>query len=160
MRKIVASLKYGRVWGKLLWIWIGVILFGVVLLLCGCVLKGDSLEDRLGKIGCIAYGVFSIGLGGYFLIKNAYANAQIKKWTKDGVCVSVYARGIANPVNTPKDHGRCKLWIEFVYEGKKRILHTAAEDTVFAQFSDRFIEIIYSPKYDQAVIPAQKDNKK
>ncbi len=156
MKKIVASLKYGRVWGKLVWIWWFSLALGVTLIFCSIFIKGKTLEDSLGKIGCFAYGIFSCVLGLYFIIKNIYVKAQIKKWLQDGITFKTYAKGIANPVRVPHNHGLCKLLIEVVYEEKKRTLYTGSEDRVFARFSNRTIEIIYSPKYGQAVIPDQE----
>lgn len=160
MERVIASLKYGRIWKKsalILWI---MEVFGLVLAAYSfCYLVGETI-DWMGFVLLFVVGMFFVIVSFIFLLKNFLVINKCKKWLQDAMLLNAKAKGIKHPNwIVPEDFGRIKLEITFIYNNKKIKKFSGTKPTngyslIFFRFADKDINILYSPKYDEVMILA------
>lgn len=157
MDRIVATLKYGKIFRKgLIFLWI-MLLFGLFFFTFSFTFLFGEDKSIIGFIGAnLCFCIFS-GSALYLLIKNDINVKSCKKWLNDAVELYAKSNGIKKTHFAFTDIGMIKLKVSFEYNGNKIEKYSGSKqnngfDRVFSNYSDKQIKIMYSPKYDEVMI--------
>ena len=152
-KKIVASLRYGRVnpWPLNL-LWAAIAVFGVAFLIIMSLIslpEKDWAAFAIEVIGGLLFAFF----GFYGLIRDLFIRSKIKLWQADAVKLS------AKTNEADFDYSRfcVAIAVRFEYHDKKMRKVSGRHghlnyDPVFLKYRNRKINILYSPKYDEVMI--------
>lgn len=160
MQDIVASLKYGRVWSKK-WVlyWDVYIFIGGICSTCAFISLFGSARDFNNFFVYFCCGLILGGIGLYIILKNMLLKKRIKVWVQDAIILNAFVWKIAHgysrtgfPVKK-----NVKIKIQFFHENNfifrcSGTKESNGYDTVFYQFIDKEIDILYSPKYDEVML--------
>lgn len=157
MKKIVASLKYGRIHRKsLIFLWI-MFALGLFLGIYSFVFLFGVERSIVGFIGLILGGIIFSGTALYIIVKNYINCKNCKKWIQDAVELNATSEGIKKTYFGFSDIGLRKLKVSFTYANKKCEAYSGTKpengyDRVFFRYADRKIQILYSPKFKEVMI--------
>ena len=171
--KIVATLTYGRVCPKGIFIVVLYGLIGSIIAIPGIIYWAID-ESAYGVLaGLIPFGIFGFGFA-FFIGFHAKINKKIKQWKKDAVKLWAVTKTVGNITNTFLGVQKIKIAVKFYYNDQK-IKQTSGElndiresifymqpgyDAVFQKYANKQIEILYSPSYNQVMILKPAKNKK
>ena len=157
VKDIVASLKYGRVWSRQLLLFCDLYIF-----ICGFCLSytfvylfdpSRSLEEFFVMF---SVSLFLTGIGLYVIIKNMLLRKRIKVWLQDAILLKAFVWKVAERYSRSW-FPNLKIKIQFFHENNfifrcSGTKESNGYDTVFYQFIDKEIDILYSPKYDEVML--------
>lgn len=157
MDKILASLKYGRIWRKGVFLWYSMFVFGFFALCYSFVFLFGNERDLVGFIGSLCCFVVFSCTALYIIIKNFINVKKCREWMEDAVVLSATTKGIKKPLPSFTDIFLRKLEVSFKYEGKRYVKYSGTKqsngyDRVFSRFVDKEISILYSPRFDEVMI--------
>ena len=155
--KIAASLSYGRIWTvPLIIVWICWVIIGFVGLFVA--FKSFILGDVWFEITlCVLGSCGFIGSGSYLIVKDIIIRKKIYLWKKDAIKLNAYSSKIDARIAPPTFNFRdIKIKVSFFYQKKiERVSgrkNKEIYDPIFYRYSNREIQILYSPKYDEIMI--------
>lgn len=157
MKKIVASLKYGRIYEKsLIFLWI-MFADGLFLGIYSFVFLFGVDRSIVGFICGFLSGILFSGAALYLIVKNYINCKNCKKWVQDAVELNATSVGIKKAYFGFSDIGLRKLKVSFKYNKKKYVKYSGTKQTngydrVFLKYSDAQITILYSPQFDEVMI--------
>lgn len=131
------------------------IIFSVILVL----VEVSSFSEIVIQGGLISGG-FLIIMGVYFLIKNNLLKRKMRIWMEDAVELYAYSEEISR-FWMPMHPTATKIRVKFQWEGRNYVRTSGngkrkAYQKVFTKYANRYIRILYSPKYDQIMILKDK----
>ena len=157
MKKIVASLKYGRIHRKsLIFLWI-MFLLGFFLGIYSFVFLFSVERSLVGFICGFLSGILFLGTALYIIMKNYINCKNCKKWVQDAIELNATSVGIKKAYFGFSDIGLRKLKVSFKYNKKKYVRYSGTKqgngyDRVFFRYADAEIKILYSPEFDEVMI--------
>jgi len=157
VNRIVASLKYGRIWKKGIIFWWVTCLLGVFFLALGLLFLFEPNKNVAAIIGTFVCFVAFFSLALYMIIKNYINVIKCREWMKDAIELDADTKGVQKVLPGITDLGLRKLEVSFRISGKKYVLQSGTKksngyDRIFSRFVDRKIRILYSLKYNEAMI--------
>ena len=164
---IAASLEYGRYFSKAWIIYFYIFaFFGLVVI--GGIVFISIVESMYEMLLCLILPLLSIPVAVYVIFYYHKLSAQIKLWLQDvvelnakSVEIGTYKYDVAmSRVN------KQKIQVSFVYNGNKVTMYSgmpgyektyahntkAGYEGIFRKFANKYIKILYSPKYNQVLI--------
>lgn len=102
----------------------------------------------------------------YIAFLDRKQNREIKKWLEDAVPLTARATEIGRIENSATHVTRIKVALTFTFDGRRITLRSGEKnnirenifytnigyDAIFLKYVDRPIQILYSPRYDEAMI--------
>ena len=150
-KKIVASLRYGRVnpWPLNL-LWAAFAVLGAVLFIIISLISLPE-KDWAAFAAGLGVGLLFVFAGIYALIGDLFIKSKIKLWQADAVKLS------AKTYEADYSRFCVAIAVRFEYHDKKIRKVSGRHghlnyDPVFLNYCDRRISILYSPKYDEVMI--------
>ena len=170
MKRIAASLRYGKLLKKTaIFFVVGIVISIVILivtfnLLFQLILNGndDVSGTILAIIGGLCLGGGYLWFCSYLLVNDVINVKKCKEWLKDAVELDAYCEGIRDENTNILLRKFClKLKVYFKYNDKKLIRysltkHNDGYDICLYKYANKDLKILYSPKYDEVMIPTQK----
>lgn len=152
--KIAATLKYGRSHGAVVktCCWIANVC-GLICVLCtipACIDEGWGTA-----VWVLAFGGGGIGIGIGCTAWHYRVVKKLRLWLRDAESRRAYVRTC--DVQYSREIGAVKVCVEFSYD-KKKIRKYSKYDVVYGKYGGAEIDILYSPKYDEVLIPKEQKN--
>ena len=152
MEKIVASLKYGRIYGKRMkMLFVAVIFMGVL-----WIVVSTNLQSTKWVVLGIIEGILICCFGVYYLAKNYNLKKRVKIWEIDAIQLKACVYQESNSVSYNPLHIKIHLIFEYQNQTMKKISGTgkgqSGFDIMYKQFVNKEIDILYSPKYDEVML--------
>ena len=157
MRRVVASLKYGRILrAGLLACWLMLALGFFFLGFAFSLLFGTEQNWQGFICACLCFVIFA-GVALYLIVKNTINVVYCKRCLQDAVLVKAKTKGIKKDYFGFTDIGSRKLEVTFTYNKKKLVKRSGTKpdngfDKVFLPFVDSEIVILYSPQFDEVML--------
>lgn len=170
MKRIAASLRYGKLLKKTAIFFVVGIAVGIVILITAFnilfqfILNGnDNVPLTLAEIlvGFLLGGGY-LWFCSYLLVNDVINVKKCKEWLKDAVELDAYCEGIEDENTNILLRKFClKLKVYFKYNDKKLIRYSLTKlndgyDVCLYKYTNKNLKILYSPKYDEVMIPSQK----
>lgn len=180
MKRIAGTLKYGRFDGasrkKFLIVYIIFTVLsiglgfglGLTLVILDIQEQGYNGVTHLGEILCCTVVVLILPtLFGFLIFCNERHRGEIEKWVNSSVELIAYSREL----DALKDYlgikYSYKIRIEFEYEGKHYKYESAGKQiggtdfsvgyhSVWKDYLNKQVKILYSPKYEQVIVPKNR----
>lgn len=168
MKKIIASLSYGRVFSAFLFT--VVILGGVLSLVAIALSIFMAIDEGNNFILIILFlPVLVLGCCVYILIYQIKLRSKIKEWTKDAIELKARSK-IVDSIIDGAVFKKYKIKVSFQYNGRVIVKESgigkngtiiwgslsSGYDIRYRKYSDREIWILYSPKYDEVLLLKDK----
>ena len=163
MSDIAASLEYGlHLTGILYFMIISILIGGCFLELLVPIIflyEEPPFEYEVILIPSIMGGIFIL-ISAIWLIKNNLLKRKMRIWMEDAVELYAYSEEISR-FWMPMHPTATKIRVKFQWEGRNYVRTSGngkrkAYQKVFTKYANRYIRILYSPKYDQIMILKDK----
>ncbi|MDE7182845.1 MAG: hypothetical protein K2O41_07495 [Clostridia bacterium] len=155
-KKIVASLRYGRVnpWPLNL-LWAAFAVLGAVLFIIISLISIPE-KDWAAFAAGLGVGLLFVFAGIYALIGDLFIKSKIKLWQADAVKLGAYSEKLFSDFSFSGGF-KVAIRVRFKYSDKRYNRVSGGKCKVesfwgFSKYSDRKISILYSPKYDEVMI--------
>ena len=154
--KIIATFKYGRVWGNFalsmivtlgITMTLGFAYFSIAVLL---------QENLMASIFILLVDAVLVGLFVVELIKGCKNRLYAKKCLFDAIEITTFAKYYDKDTTWGRSYKGVKISITFHYQNKKMRKHSVF-DVIFERYVDRKIKVLYSPNCDGVLL--YKENK-
>ena len=168
---IDASLEYGRfftgIWVKFMYFSLIIaLLFPLITIFMIVItftvgMKWDS-DMLMALIGCNIFGISLAVVFIYFIVRNDKLKKKIVAYVEDAIEIKAVSKTIDRLWALGQFFDGAKIQVSFVID-KKRYVRTSGTaekekklrngyHKIFSKYTDREINILYSPKYDQVFI--------
>ena len=163
MSDIAASLEYGlHLTGILYFMIISILIGGCFLELLVPIIflyEEPPFEYEVILIPSIMGGIFIL-ISAIWLIKNNLLKRKMRIWMEDAVELYAYSEELSK-IGMLLQVSETKIRVKFQWEGRNYVRISGngkrkAYQKVFTKYANRYIRILYSPKYDQIMILKDK----
>ena len=158
----LGQLIYGGKW----WLIIALFVLSSMLPICTLIMLFMPINFTVEIICCLVGGnlislcilIFAV----YLVVKDFKIKAKVKMWLSDAVVLKAHSIKTGE-YKSLFSLNACTIDVEFSFDG---LSHVKSSDiktfggkigylTTFEKYADREIEIVYSPKFDEVLIPKQ-----
>ena len=149
--KIIATFKYGRVWGNFVLNFI--IILATAMTLGFAYLSVAILwkENPTASVFTLAVDVFLIGLFAVELIRACKNRLYAKKCLSDANEIITVAKFCDKDTNWGLSYKGIKILVSFKYQNKK-VRKRSVYDRCFERYIDKEVRILYSHTYDEVLL--------
>lgn len=171
--RIVATLTYGKTISKR-WV-VSLLIVGLFLgtAIIPLAIVCAVLEGEYGVLTTLVLPVIVIPVFSCLLFVCLRERKDTKKWKKDAVSVLAQVKEIDRITNFANGIVRLKISVRFYYDGrmitqrsgekdkrKSGLFHIhPGYDSVYRKYAGRTIPVLYSPMYDEVLLPEDRTDK-